>query len=193
MKRSLDNLVLTHGPHDSAVDGLCAMEAVAWLAGEPHSATPVCACPVLSAYVRVLNDAMPDSERQALKAFLPRLVGSRNPALEAARSKILAWSAATEFAPMSLEAAGLTDSAATLRGLALYDWSGAEKAAVFADSAAYAACAAYAANADDAARSAARSAAYAANAAARPDVWPSALAALDRALTLALNNEEETK
>jgi hypothetical protein len=39
---------LSHGSHDRREDGMCLMEAVAFLAGERHSDRPVCACPVLS-------------------------------------------------------------------------------------------------------------------------------------------------
>ena len=40
---------LAHGAHDSPADGLCAMEAAAWLAGEPHSDHPACVSPVIAA------------------------------------------------------------------------------------------------------------------------------------------------
>ena len=37
MRLDLDTLVLTSGAHARRAQGLCAMEAVAWLAKEKHS------------------------------------------------------------------------------------------------------------------------------------------------------------
>jgi hypothetical protein len=37
------DLILKQGSHTAREYGMCAMEAVAWLAGEPHSDTPTCA------------------------------------------------------------------------------------------------------------------------------------------------------
>ena len=41
-------IVLKHGSHTTFAQGLCAMEAVAWLAGEKHSDRPSCTCPVIA-------------------------------------------------------------------------------------------------------------------------------------------------
>lgn len=43
----LDGIVLKEGSHEARERGVCAMEAVAWLAGEKHSDAPRCACPVI--------------------------------------------------------------------------------------------------------------------------------------------------
>ena len=67
---------LSRGAHDNFDDGYCAMEAVAWLAGEDHTDHPDCACPVIGAYVRKLNDRMPGEERAKLVPLLPKLIGS---------------------------------------------------------------------------------------------------------------------
>lgn len=96
---SLENITLLAGNHASPEDGLCAMEAVAWLAGEVHSDAPECTCPVLAAYVRKLNDIMPEEKRQELKVFLLKLIGTKKPALEQKRAEVLAWAAVTRFAP----------------------------------------------------------------------------------------------
>ena len=66
----LDNLTLLHGTHESAADGVCLMEAVAWLAGEPHSDHPACSDVALAAYGRSLNDRLEDDERQLLKPLV---------------------------------------------------------------------------------------------------------------------------
>src|SRR5262245_54913746 len=76
----LESLVLLRGSHDGRMkDGkptVCAMEAVAWLAGEGHTDHPVCVSPVLGAYVRRLNDVLDERGRQRLKPYLPRLIGT---------------------------------------------------------------------------------------------------------------------
>lgn len=41
-------IVLKYGDHASREDGMCIMEAVAYVAGGPHSASPVCALAVKS-------------------------------------------------------------------------------------------------------------------------------------------------
>lgn len=47
------------------------------LAGEPFSDSPDCACPVISAYMRTWNDGLPYGERQRLKPYAARAVGTR--------------------------------------------------------------------------------------------------------------------
>ncbi len=42
---------LAAGPHAGAEAGLCALEAVAYVAGEPHSDEPACASPSIAAFV----------------------------------------------------------------------------------------------------------------------------------------------
>src|SRR5271165_6416658 len=79
----LDTLTLDHGSHTDFDDGMCAMEAVAWLAGEEHTDHPACVCPVIGAMMRSANDRMgqgPEAdERRArvLRPLLPDIIGSR--------------------------------------------------------------------------------------------------------------------
>ena len=47
---SLDTVTLEKGGHASIDDGVCAMEMVAFLAGEPHSDSPACTSPILAAF-----------------------------------------------------------------------------------------------------------------------------------------------
>ena len=42
----IEALVLQKGAHRSAAEGMCIMEAVAYVAGEPFSDHPSCASPV---------------------------------------------------------------------------------------------------------------------------------------------------
>jgi len=66
----LERLTLMKGSHAAREAGMCALEVVAYIAGEPHSDHPACACPVLTSYVIGLNDAWDDEQRQKLKGFV---------------------------------------------------------------------------------------------------------------------------
>jgi pyruvate/2-oxoglutarate dehydrogenase complex dihydrolipoamide acyltransferase (E2) component len=176
---NLDRMELAAGAHPDRSNGLCAMEVVAWLAGEPHSDHPICACPVVSAFVRCLNDQMPTSERQRLKPYLTRLVNSVGSTAVRRRRTFLAVDfAVREAAVLGLWARGRTADADRLAALApIVDQATASAAAAaYADAAVYAA----AAYADAAAYAAAAAAAYAAAA----PVWTAALACLDRMLAV---------
>lgn len=74
-------IMLKHGTHAKPEHGMCLMEAVAYVANEPHSDMPGCACPVLSEYARTINDNAHwknDAARTSLLLpLVPKLVGSR--------------------------------------------------------------------------------------------------------------------
>ncbi|MBL9077990.1 MAG: hypothetical protein JNL08_10830 [Planctomycetes bacterium] len=91
MQRLIDQHPLQRGAHASRDDGMCAMEMVAWLAGEPHSDEPTCACPVIAAFVRACNDAMSDEGRNRyLRPLVPKLVNTRaTAALERRRGLVV--------------------------------------------------------------------------------------------------------
>lgn len=79
----------SHAPNGDA----CVMEVVAFVAGEPWSDAPKCTCPVLSAFMRVWNDGLPDdaARDELLRPLIPRLIGTRgNPALERRRATMAA-------------------------------------------------------------------------------------------------------
>jgi hypothetical protein len=191
----LDNITLDSGAHDSPENGVCALEAVAYVAGEPFSDHPACASPVLGAFLRSWNDSLDDTDRQMLKPLIPRLVGTNTGKKD---EETRAWMAtdwlARECAPSFLRLAGLTVQAERLEGLAALDGKrradeampvlrSAQKDAAAAGAAARAAAwAAARAAARDAARdaawAAARAAAWdAARAAARDAAWDAAWAA----------------
>jgi hypothetical protein len=151
---------LKDGPHRSPDEGVCAMEAVAWLEGLPHSDKPACTCPVIGAFVRSLNDYLNTETRQLLVPYLPRLVGTVSQAHERERGEYLGWQAVTVIAPNALVRAGLVEHAAMLRAIPYHDWAAAEAAAAAAGYAAGGA-------AGEAARAAAAAAGYAAAGAAR--------------------------
>jgi len=114
----LDEFLLTPGTHASPEDGMCAMEVVAFLAGGPHTDHPRCACPIVSGYVRHINDNMPDDHRQRLLPYLPRLVDSVSEDHEQARHEYFAWQAVRVFAPAALRAQGYRRYARSLENAA---------------------------------------------------------------------------
>jgi hypothetical protein len=72
---------LADGAHEPPEDGgvvACAMEAAAYIAGEPWSDHPECVCPVIAAFMRSWNDALPDTDRTALLLpLIPKTIGTR--------------------------------------------------------------------------------------------------------------------
>ena len=168
------------------------MEAVAWLAGEPHSAAPACACPVITAFMTSWNDAIRGDETRTrlLRPVLPNIIGTRSTRdVEQRRADLaLDWLVRVQT-PAWLELTPtLQPHAAALRALRpLLDRSAilaaqsaldqARTSAAAARTAAPPPSAAWAAAwaaAWDAARDAARDAAWAA---ARADAWAAACAA----------------
>ena len=113
----LDSLQLSKGIHKDRGDGVCLLEAAAWFAGEPHSDHPVCVCPTLGIFGRSLNDSLPFSIRQKLKAYVPRMIGTAGDGAQDVRR----WMATNWLvhicAPEFLDVAGLTEQADTLRRL----------------------------------------------------------------------------
>lgn len=75
---SKQNVRLASGRHSSPAEGACVVELASLLAGERFSDRPLSVCPVLGAYMRVLNDRLGDRSRQALLACAAELVGSRD-------------------------------------------------------------------------------------------------------------------
>jgi hypothetical protein len=114
---TLDLIYLGKGRHKSAANGMGTMEAVAWLAGEKHSDRPDCTCPVITAYVSRIADWASDEQRQQLRAFLPRLIGSRSAEHMAPRAQYLTRQAVTMFLPIMYEDLKQPKIAASLRVL----------------------------------------------------------------------------
>jgi hypothetical protein len=186
---ALETMSLKYGSHPNVEAGLCAMEAVAWLAGEDHSDSPACVDPGIAAAVRKLNDRMPTDKMRTelLRPLLPKLIGSRTDdvVLKRRRAFIAADMACRVFAPMALEARGKLDLANELRALTeITD----RKTAIEArdkcrSAAAYAAAAAAAYAAADAAAAAYAAAAAAAYAdAARKAVFVEGVRMIERML-----------
>jgi hypothetical protein len=110
---------LASGGHDVEEDRYCVMEAVAYVAGEPWSDTPACACPVISTFLRSWNDSLPDTERTTLlRPLIPKLVGTKStPEIELRRSLMAADWLVRTHTPAWLRLAGLTMQADMLAAL----------------------------------------------------------------------------
>lgn len=113
-----EKIELLKGSHSARAKGVCAMELVAWMAGEPHSDHPACASRVITAFVINLNDVLGETTRQRLKPFLPRIVGTRgSEELEQRRGWMAADWLIRVRTPAWLDLAGLKEQAAALRSL----------------------------------------------------------------------------
>lgn len=139
----LQDITLRRGSHSTRTAGVCAMEAVAWLAGEHHCDRPQCACPVVSAFVRTFNDSLPgdDIRTHLLLPLVPRLVGSKSTrAIEHRRACLAVDWALRVATPLALETAysGVKSAtyAARLRALPeVVDTATAEVAGLIASNA----------------------------------------------------------
>jgi hypothetical protein len=69
---------LARGRHSSADDGACVMELASMLAGESFTDHPASVCPVIAAFLRVYNDALPDQCRDELLPYASTTVGTRS-------------------------------------------------------------------------------------------------------------------
>lgn len=118
---------LRRGNSENPREGACLLDAVSWFEYGTLGDHPPCVCPVIAAYARPVNDALGHADRQRLKVFLPRLVGTVDPESEQARAEYLAWQAIRVFAPMALRATGLP--ALIERATRLENFSGSLKEA----------------------------------------------------------------
>jgi hypothetical protein len=181
----LPTINLGVGSHEPD-DGKCAMEAVAWLAGEKHSDAPACVDPVISSFLRSWNDALPnDAERnRLLRDLLPLTIGTRGTKADSVRRSWMCLDYLTRvYAPAWLDLVpSLKEHATALRVLPALTAETSVEAAKSASAAWDAARAAARDAAWDAARAAARAAARdaaraAAWDAARDAAWDAARAA----------------
>jgi hypothetical protein len=70
---------LARGRHRCAEDGACVMELASMLAGERFTDRPKAVCPVIAAFLRGYNDALPDGERDEPYRFAVMVLGSARP------------------------------------------------------------------------------------------------------------------
>ena len=115
----LEIIELSEGSHPERDSGLSAMEAAAWLAGEPHSMEPESVSPVIRSIMTRWSDNLTASERnRLLRPLLPSLIGTglgQNSArAEQARLHLCLDWCIREHLPILLEANGRTSDARDL-------------------------------------------------------------------------------
>ncbi len=191
----MKSIRLSYGSHPEPFDAegkptLCAQEFAAYLAGEAHSDQPECVSPVLNKFMVNWNDSLDDETRQRLRPYIVRTLGTAGDEQDEARSYMALDWLIRVHTPAFLAAAGLTDEADKLRGLAAIEGieqalaAGPEVKATRAAAGSAAGAAAWDA-AGDAARAAAWDAAGdAARAAARAAVRPTVETLQESALDL---------
>ena len=110
---------LASGGHSNIAEGMCVMEAVSYVAGEPWSDTPECACPVIASFLRSWNDALPDDKRtELLRPLIARLVGTKSTVeVEARRATMACDWLVRMYTPAWLRLAGLNAQADALAAL----------------------------------------------------------------------------
>jgi hypothetical protein len=114
----LSGLTLLRGSHNPD-SKFCVMEAVAYVAGETWTDSPECASTPIASIMRRINDVMTDDERQVLKPYIPRLVGTAaSSAIETKRRYMATDWCARVSAPRSLRRIGLIEEAERLEQLA---------------------------------------------------------------------------
>ena len=76
--KKFKRISLKGGKHTTRASGMCAMELVAYMAGEKHTDTPECACPIITHFVVSWNDSLYDnaSRNRWIKPVLPQVIDS---------------------------------------------------------------------------------------------------------------------
>jgi len=108
---------LARGPHATPEEGRCAMEWVSHLAGEPHSDRPACVSPVLRALCIALNDGLDKHQRQRLRPYLGRTIGTAEDGLDDARAWMAMDWLIRVYTPGWLALAGVIEAADALASL----------------------------------------------------------------------------
>jgi hypothetical protein len=67
---------LEPGSHRSPHDGVCIVELASMIGGEPFTDRPDCVCPVIAGFLRSWNDRAGYSDRQRLRPYAERVVGT---------------------------------------------------------------------------------------------------------------------
>lgn len=192
-------LRLRQGAGGSYKNGLCVMEAVAWMNNESANDHPECACPVIANFAIKLNDNLNDDNRQQLTSLIIPITGTKSDKHQQARADLIVMRVGAEIIPLAFDAIGLKDHAEAmrkctnkgkLREVMLNAKSAAADAAyAAADADAYdAAYAAADAAAYDAAAYAADAAAYAAD--AKQEIFLKCIPILKEAIEIGPNGSD---
>ena len=105
-----------HKGNGKSIDTACIMNMVAYVAGEPWSDHPECACPVLTKMAISLNDRLDDEQRQKLAPLIPLLAGTKGTRDDQkARSNFIVWRNITVTFPILLDLIKMTEYADELR------------------------------------------------------------------------------
>src|ERR1043165_6652843 len=72
----LDAIKLLKGGHRGPQYGFCVMELAAFLAHEPWSDSPACTSPVIAGFLCSWTDALEDEQRQRLKPYAAKVIGT---------------------------------------------------------------------------------------------------------------------
>jgi hypothetical protein len=113
----MTHYTLSSGSHETADQGRCAMEWVAYLANEPHSDHPICVSEVLKSFCIAFNDGLPDDRRQRLRPYLARTIGTKGDGLDEKRAWMCTDWLIRVYTPTWLAKAGLDAAAKRLRSL----------------------------------------------------------------------------
>ena len=170
---------LSRGGHCSRDEGMCAMEAAAWLAGEEHSYRSKYVSVVLREPLVKLNDGLDDTWRQKLLPFVPRILGTRDDGKDEARRWLATDWLLRVHTPAWLDTAGMTARAADIRALPrVCDPASLRAAKKRLEEAKKCSAAASAGARDEIGKTAKTAANYAAKAAVRDLSWHTAYAAI---------------
>lgn len=86
--KKLSEIPLAQGNHTLIEEGMCIMEAIAFIAGEEHSDHPSCVDPDLTEVFIAVNDELENSkEREFLKDLVPVIIGTKNPTIKIALAR----------------------------------------------------------------------------------------------------------
>ena len=108
-------LRLRKGAGGSYENGLCVMEAVAWMNDEAATDHPECACPVIANFAIRLNDSLNNENRQQLTSLIIPITGTKSDEHKQARADLIVMRVGTEIVPLAFDAIGLSDHAAAMR------------------------------------------------------------------------------
>jgi hypothetical protein len=98
MEHLYERVRLVRGRGDVSKGQLCIMSFVALLAGERHTDAPATASSFIRHFAIALNDALPEADRQCLKLFAARILGT-NDGLDAERARVASRIIAEEVDP----------------------------------------------------------------------------------------------
>lgn len=98
LEHLLDRVTLVRGSGSRRHGQLCIMSLTALLAGERHTDAPNTASIFIRRFAIAINDSLPQQERQCLKLFAPRMIGT-NDNFDGDRARLLLSILTSEVVP----------------------------------------------------------------------------------------------